>query len=225
MGQHLPRSLVVFPMSHASLNSDSGAKATDATSASLIERVRAQSPEAWRTLATLYSPLIYRWCRRMGISSSEAADVSQEVFRAVARQVGQFRHSREAGDSFRGWLYTITQNKARDQLRRRRGQPQAAGGTDAQIQLANHAADADPLYGDSGPPADDKSLLAMQLLDQLRGEFGPSALTAFWRMVVDGHAAADIARDLAITPKAVRQAKFRVLQRLRKELKELEVGD
>src|SRR5487761_468388 len=194
---------------------DAGANLSEATSSSLIDRLRGQSPGAWRTLVAIYSPLIYRWCRRMGVASSEAADVSQEVFRSVARQVGQFRRSRP-GDSFRGWLYTITQNKTRDHLRRRRAQPRAVGGSDARLQLA---ALADPKgrddnsSDDSGPPADDKRLLVVQVLEELRGEFGQSSLTAFWRMVVDGHAAADIARDLEMSSKAVRQAKYRVLLR------------
>ena len=36
-----------------------------------------------------------------------------------------------SGDSFRGWLWTITQNKIRDQFRYRQGAPQAEGGSDA----------------------------------------------------------------------------------------------
>jgi len=205
-------------------SSGDGAGAPEATSLSLLERLRTQSPDAWRSLVAIYSPLIYRWCRRMGVASSEAADVSQEVFRSVARQVGEFRHSRP-DDSFRGWLYTITQNKARDHLRRRRAQPQAVGGSEAQLQLAalaDLAAEDDFSTDDSGSADDDQRLLVVQVLEQLSGEFGQPAITAFWRMVVDGHAAADIARDLNISPKAVRQAKYRVLQRLREELKELE---
>ena len=205
-------------------SSDAGADSSQATSPSLIERLRAQSPDAWRTLVAIYSPLIYRWCRRLGVASGDAADVSQEVFRSVARQMEQFRRS-QPGDSFRGWLYTITRNKAWDHLRRHRGQPAAIGGSEAQLRLAAFAdatATNDFSAGGGTPPDDDKRLLVVQLLAQLRGEFGQPAMTAFWRMVVDGHSAADIAHDLGMSAKAVRQAKYRVLQRLRQELSELE---
>jgi DNA-directed RNA polymerase specialized sigma24 family protein len=37
-------------------------------------------------------------------------------------------------------------------------------------------------------------------------------------MVFDGHGAADIARELGMNKKSVREAKYRVCQRLRKEL-------
>lgn len=211
-------------MSRGSLfSSDLGASTVEPTSPSLIERVRTHTPDAWRTLVAIYSPLIYSWCRRAGVASGEAADVAQEVFRSVARHVGQFRRDR-SGDSFRGWLYTITRNKARDHIRRNRGRPHAVGGSDAQLKLANlpdvSAAD-DHSEDETMPPGCDDKLLVAQVLEQLRGEFGHSALTAFWRMVVDGHPATDIAGDLNITPKAVRQAKYRVLRRLREELRDL----
>jgi len=192
----------------------------EATSLTLLERVRVQSPDAWRAFVAIYSPLVYRWCRRMGVTSSDAADVSQEVFRSVAGYIAGFRR-RETGDSFRGWLYTITHNKSRNHLEHRRRQPQAIGGSDAQLRLAG-LPDEDDASGDPGMTADDRRLLVVQILEELRGEFGQPAMTAFWRMVVDGHSAADIAGDLQMSPKAVRQAKFRVLQRLRKELGDLE---
>ena len=203
---------------------DDDARAPDATSPSLIERLGNQSADAWRRLVAIYSPLIYRWCRGMGVTQSDAADVTQEVFRSVAGHVGGFRRS-QPGDSFRGWLYAITRNKSRDYLRRHRDQPQGAGGSDAQRQFAGltdiAAQDQHPI-DDPGPTDDDKRLLVVRVLDQLRGEFGEQAMTSFWRMVVDGHSAADIARDLETNAKAVRQAKYRVLQRLRRELQELD---
>jgi RNA polymerase sigma-70 factor, ECF subfamily len=225
MGPRYPPTFRCLPMSRGPLrSSDAGGHSSQATSPSLIERLRAQSPDAWRTLVAIYSPLIYRWCRRLGVASSDAADVSQEVFQSVARQMEQFRRS-QPGDSFRGWLYTITRNKAWDHLRRHQGQPAAVGGSAAQLRLADlaEATAANDLSAEYSCPADDdKRLLVVQLLMHLRGEFGQPAMTAFWRMVVDGHSAADIAQDLDLSPKAVRQAKYRVLQRLRQELSELE---
>lgn len=198
--------------------------ATDATSLTLIERLRNESAEAWRSFVAIYSPLVYRWCRRMGVAQCDAADVTQEVFRSAAAGVGQFRRS-QPGDSFRGWLYAITRNKSRDYLRRLRDQPQAAGGSQALHQFAalpDSASEDEPAAEYASPTDDDKRLLVIQVLDRLRARFGQQALTAFWRMVVDGHSAADVGRDLQISEKAVRQAKYRVLQRLRSELQELE---
>src|SRR5437764_23519 len=103
---------------------DAGPPTDDASSSSrptLLERLRAGQAGAWERLAELYGQTVYVWCRRAGVSEADAADVSQEVFTAVARTVADFRRERP-GDSFRGWLWTITQNKVRDHWRRRADQ-------------------------------------------------------------------------------------------------------
>ena len=100
------------------------------TASSLLERARQQTPGAWERLTTLYGPLVYSWSRRAGLQAEDAADVVQDVFRAVVIHLSGFRRER-SGDSFRGWLWTITQNKIRDLRRRQAGRPEAVGGTDA----------------------------------------------------------------------------------------------
>lgn len=52
----------------------------------------------------------------------------------------------------------------------------------------------------------------------VRSEFEDRTWQAFWRVAVEGHATAEVAADLGITANAVRQAKSRVLRRLRQEL-------
>src|SRR3954468_20516933 len=83
------------------------------TATSLIAGVQSRDPEAWRQLAALYGPLIYGWARRAGLPAEDAADVTQEVFRAVVTAAPQLRHGRP-GDTFRGWLWTVTRNKLHD---------------------------------------------------------------------------------------------------------------
>ena len=77
------------------------------TSSSLLDRVRAQDRAAWVRLVKLYAPLVYRWCRQMGLRSVDAEDVGQEVFSAVHRKVADFRRDPDRG-TFRGWLRVIT---------------------------------------------------------------------------------------------------------------------
>ena len=106
----------------------------ETTSSSLIDRVKLRDSEAWQRLVRLYGPLIYRWCRASSLQPNDAGDVVQDVFRSVLTGVESFRKD-QAGDSFRGWLWTITRNKIRDHIRRRAGHPEATGGTDAQQQF------------------------------------------------------------------------------------------
>src|SRR5436190_3645684 len=102
------------------------------TPASLLDRVRANDDDAWRRFVRLYSPLVYAWAKRCGLKNQDAADVLQEVFHAVARNVAQFRPDPAAG-SFRGWLWVITRNKVRDHFRAAGAEP--VGGTDMQNRL------------------------------------------------------------------------------------------
>jgi RNA polymerase sigma-70 factor (ECF subfamily) len=188
------------------------AEPSGATSLTLLERVKVRDQDAWRQLVQIYGPLVYQWCRRWQLSAEDVADIFQETFQAVAAQVGAFRRDRP-GDSFRGWLWSITRHKVLDLFRKQGKQPLAAGGSDAQqrfLELPEPPPEADPSSnGDS---------VVHRALEQIRGEFQEQTWQAFWRATVEGHAPKDIAADLGVTPDAVRVAKSRVLRRLRQEM-------
>ncbi len=190
--------------------------AASSTSASLIERVRKLEPDAWLRLSKLYSPLVYRWCRRAGLQDSDAADVVQETFRAVAIGIQRFRHE-QPGDSFRGWLWTIAKNKLHDHFRRCAARPGALGGSDAHSRLLQ-IPDADSAASDDGGQFDSTSSLAHRALELVRNEFEERTWQAFLRIVVGGERPADVAADLGMTFGAVCTAKWRVLRRVRQEL-------
>ena len=83
---------------------------------------------------------MYRWCRRAGLQPADASNTVQEALQAVARNLGGFHRDRP-GDTFRGWLRRITDNKIRDHFRKQGKTPDlAAGGLDSQqvlVYLAN----------------------------------------------------------------------------------------
>src|SRR5437016_6228380 len=110
------------------------AAGSPATSLSLLARVRAKDAAAWERFVDLYAPLVYHWCKKSHLPPDSTADVFQEVFRSVAEHIESFRRDR-AGDTFRGWLRTITSNKIRDHFRQQADRPAASGGTDAHMRL------------------------------------------------------------------------------------------
>jgi RNA polymerase sigma-70 factor (ECF subfamily) len=187
---------------------------------SLLVRLKAQDVEAWQRLVRLYGTLVYSWCRRKGLHSEDAEDVGQEVFQALSRNIGSFRRD-QPGDSFRGWLWTITYNKIRDHWRRQEKEAAAAaGGSSAQQRLLQLPADASDDSMD-GPAAGDTSIVFRTALEMIRAEFEPRTWQAFWRVTVEGHASAVVAADLKMSLGAVYIAKSRVLGRLREELGDL----
>ncbi len=183
------------------------------TATSLLRHAQQADADAWRRLTRLYGPLVYHWSRRMGLDAHASADVLQEVFTSVAGAINRFDLDQTAG-SFRGWLWRITRNKVHDLYRRRQTEPSGAGGTQAQRRLADLV---DPFTEDSDEASDrrEASSLIHRAVELIRAEFEERTWQAFWRSAVEQHSTADIAADLQISPASVRQAKSRVLRRLR----------
>jgi RNA polymerase sigma-70 factor (ECF subfamily) len=183
-----------------------------ATSLSLLDRLRGREETAWQRLVLLYGPLVRHWCQRGGAAGQDADDVAQEVFAALAGGLAGFQRVRDG--SFRSWVRGITRHKLLDHYRRRTRQPEAAGGSDA-LQRVHELPD---------PAADDPEevgQLYRRALDLIGGEFEERTWDAFWRSAVEGQDTAAVAAALGMTPVAVRIAKSRVLTRLRAEAGEL----
>jgi RNA polymerase sigma-70 factor (ECF subfamily) len=189
-----------------------------ATSLSLLERVKARDPEAWRRLVRLYGPLVYRWCQRWALAQEDVADIFQEVFQAVSGQIAVFHRDRP-NDSFRGWFWTITRHKIMDHFRSQGKQPRATGGSDA----AQRLLDLPEQLPEEDDEADESGIVH-RVLEMIRGDFAPHTWQAFWQLTIEGQTSGEVAADLGITPEAARMAKSRVLGRLRQELAGLAEG-
>lgn len=181
------------------------------TPLSLLERLQESSTEDdWARFVHLWTPLVFGWARRAGLQEADAGDLVQEVFTLLLDKLATFRH--QGPGSFRAWLRTVTLNKWRERVRK------------ATIPSAGDG----PLDGVAGPDelaarwdAEYRQHLVGQALRLMRAEFQPTTWQACWDHVVGGKTAAEVAKDLGLTPGGVRAAKFRVLNRLRQELKDL----
>ena len=196
---------------------------SESTSKSLLERAKGNDPAAWQRLTKIYGPDIYRWARQSGMQGSDARDVVQEVFRAVARSIGTFRKE-NPGDAFRGWLWTIARNKVCDHFQKRATRPEAEGGTEAHRKLQELP---DEMPDSSDEPASRKisGTLAGRAIALMQTDFEEKTWQAFWKTAVDHRPPADVAADLGISVAAVYKAKSRVLRRLRQELDGLDLTD
>jgi len=182
------------------------------TSATLIDRLRMSGDsQAWERFVELYTPLLYHWARRMGLREPDAADLVQDVFTLLLKKLPQFTYDEQK--SFRSWLRTITFNRWSEK-QRSAGARREAGGA--------------PLPEQAGPDAVEafweeeyQRHLVRRALEVMQSEFQPTTWKACWEMVVSDRPAAEVAAELGLSAGAVRAAKFRVLSRLRQELKEL----
>jgi RNA polymerase sigma-70 factor, ECF subfamily len=161
----------------------------------------------------LYRPLVLYWCERNGLSDHDAEDVAQEVFTSASTHLAEFRRDRP-DDTFRGWLRVIARNQCAMQYRRERGKARAAGG-DADAALQN-IPDTTPL-----PEIDEEAevgRLYPKALELVRGEFEPRTWEMFWLTVVEDRDTVDVGERLGVTAAAVRQAKSRILRRIKEEV-------
>jgi RNA polymerase sigma-70 factor (ECF subfamily) len=105
----------------------------------------------------------------------------------------------------------IARSKVMDYFNRRNREPVAAGGTEASLRLREirdpgamfaieseiSAADEDVIFND----------VLLRALESIRHEFHDRTWQAFWKVVVEGRSASDVAADLSMKPGTVRVSK------------------
>ena len=185
------------------------------TSLTLLQRVRSRDEQAWGQMYRLYRPFVLYWCVRWGVRNEDAADVTQEVFSAASSGLEGFRRDRP-GDSFRGWLRGITHNRVLQHFRKAERNVLAAGGSDM-LEHLNQI----PAPSEKDDPPEQVGHLHRRALDLVRAEFEERSWQMFWQTAIEGRAPADVAADLGVSAAAVRQAKSRVLRRLKEEVGDL----
>lgn len=181
------------------------------TSLTLLDRLaRGSDQEAWGRFVELYTPLLLAWCKRLGLSDADAADLMQTVFVTLYEKLPEFRY--DPTRSFRAWLKTVLLNSWRNQARKQRtGTPGAPGVLDPDL-----IADTDPrLQLDE---AEYRSHLVRRALTMMQEQFEPTTAKACWEFVVQDRPAQEVAAELDLTVNAVYLAKSRILRHLRREL-------
>lgn len=181
------------------------------TPVSLLDRLRGGAEAdagAWERFVQLYTPVVFRWLESKNCPPDEIPDLLQDVFLTLVKSIGAFQYDRSK--SFGRWLRTVAINKWRDRLKQCK-LPIAVGAGQQLDQLPDK--EPDPFW-----EREYRAVLARRALEIMRGDFAEPTWTACWRIVVENHAVSEVAADLKMTEGAVRAAKFRVLDRLRREL-------
>jgi RNA polymerase sigma factor (sigma-70 family) len=189
------------------------------TRASLLVRLRDPKDEAaWTQFVELYAPLVYGYARKQGLQDADAADLSQEVLRAVAGAVGRLEYDATRG-AFRNWLFTVVRRKLSNWRAAQANRLRGSGDTGTQRLLEQCPA---PEETEEAWEAEWEQRLFAWACEQVRKDVSDATWQAFWRTAVDGQPGKQVATDLGLTLAAVYLARSRVLARLKERIRSVQ---
>jgi RNA polymerase sigma-70 factor (ECF subfamily) len=172
---------------------------------SLLQGARNGEQDAWKRLFELFHPFVYGWLRRWGVPEADAPDLTQNVFTSVYTALPDFDYQ-SPDATFRGWLWRIARNAANHYFSSRRP-----------VQLDSNRLNAIPEVPDEESCADERVLLLHKVLDLVSRDFQERTVELFRKSVLEGRATDDLAVEYGMKKSTIREAKRRVLSRLREE--------
>ncbi|MCY2996651.1 MAG: sigma-70 family RNA polymerase sigma factor [Planctomycetota bacterium] len=186
------------------------------TRASLLVKLRDhQNASAWQDFTDLYTPVIRKTELRMGLQVADVENVVQEVLLAVSQSIDQWLDNPQRG-SFRGWLSRIAKNKTLDLLTRKATRPENG---------ISREWDAIPAAISSLSSCWDQEYrweLFAQAAKHVREAVAEATWQAFWLSTIENQPAGDVARQLGVRQGMVYLSRCRVLDRIRKLVKQWE---
>lgn len=177
------------------------------------------NPQAWERFVRRYAPTIHGWCRRWGLQSTDADDVTQVLLAKLYDKIGSFQY--DPNKSFRSWLKTLAHHAWFDLLKKQGRAVQGSG--DSQVQQKLESIEAgDDLVRQLEPDFEREVLEEAMLRVQLLVE--PKTWRAFTALALEMRSGESVAADLQMSRAAVYVAKNRVQKMLRKEVALLDEG-
>ena len=192
-----------------------------ATRPSLLVRVRdANDHAAWARFVDAYTPLVYNFCRKRGLQPADAADVAQDVMKAVAASLPRFVYEPQRG-RFRDWLFRVTRSKLSNFYRLRQRQPAGSGETAVHELLREQPDPADAAEAQGWQQAWHRQTFDWAV-KVIREEFHAATWKAFWETAVEGRSVKEVGEELGMSAGAVYIARSRVLSRLREAVGQID---
>ncbi|MDB4637690.1 sigma-70 family RNA polymerase sigma factor [Planctomycetaceae bacterium] len=177
-------------------------------------RAHQNDPDAWERLFHLYGPLVYGWARQAELQPQDASDMVQEVFKSVLLSFDSFNM-----ESFRQWLWVITRNHLYNWHRKQKPAHMLSNGATEEPNSQDSENFPNLLNHDFDPDEErSKSILLKRALEMIESDFEPETWKAFWELSINKKPVNVISKELNMSAGAVRQAKYRILLRLREEI-------
>jgi RNA polymerase sigma-70 factor (ECF subfamily) len=140
------------------------------------------------------------------------ADVCQNVFVSVFRDLPRFRWD-EPGQSFQGWLRTITRHAVADWFRQRQRQPEAAGSAVDQLS-ASEQDESDT----QDSQREDRQLLLARAAEVVQFDVEAGTWDMFRQTELEGRPPREVAGERGVSVWTVYKARQRIVCRLREVL-------
>lgn len=163
-----------------------------------ISAAQSGDPDAFTFLYKMHEPMVRGLCYKV-LGVEECDDLTQDIFFHLHRKIGQFK-----GESqFKTWLFTLSLNKIREHLRKRKCRPQISD-----------------FFVVGSPQFDIAMKYDLERQTQLRIELERlcDKDLPLVEMKAQGHSVKDISVASGLTSKAVRTRIVRSRKRLRAAL-------
>jgi RNA polymerase sigma-70 factor (ECF subfamily) len=192
----------------------------DLTDRECVQAVLNGDRDAYRDLIFRYSGTVFRAARRITGNDADAEEIVQDTFLRGYLQLGKF----ELRADFGTWIYRIGVNCSIDLLRKRKRQPRSIGNApQPEVRGESERRFFQAVDGAAGP---ERLLLSAELGWKRRSAMARLTeveAAAFSLRHMEDKAMNEIAELLAISLNSAKQAVFRAVQKLRRELAPLRV--
>jgi RNA polymerase sigma-70 factor (ECF subfamily) len=191
------------------------------TDTSMFGRLRRNEVGAWDGFVARYAPRIYGWAKCRSLADADCEDVTQEVLLKLFKGIQRFEYDPER--RFRSYLRTLTENAVNDCVKERMRHGQGRG-QDAVVGLLESEAARGELCQQIEEEYD---LELVQIacrhvqLHVSRQAWERCRPTLPGWLDGEGRTIAEAAAKLGVSPALIYQARWQVLNALRKEVERL----
>jgi len=176
------------------------------TSTTLLQAVSAGDREALHRVFSIYHPLVYSWCRKLGAQPADAEDAAQVVFQNIRDRIQSYERRRSP---FRTWLWRVAANTTADVKK------------ESRILYSNDVVEqfeAPASATSSVPPR----MVVVRMIEVLRNCLSETDYEILSASESFGRPMPEIAKELGISIGAAHVRKSRARKRLRTQLEGLE---
>lgn len=192
------------------------------TRVTLLNRLKDwRDHSSWQEFFDIYWKLIYGVARQSGLTEAEAQDVVQETLVCVAKHMPRFKYDPAVG-SFKTWLLNMTRWRIIDQARKRAPANHESGSNTSLAEILDEVPDSNSPDWNARWETDWENNLLAAAMARVRPRLDPLKLQLFDFYVQKQWPPERVAQTFKVSVNQVYQAKNRVTEMLREEVKRLE---